>query len=131
MATGLENLNIYQLAKELELKIHAGTSKFPSDERYRSVDQLRRSSAAVSNNIAEAYHKQSLIQKTHILRDIAISEAEETKRNMERPIGKGFISKTDGEKFAASYTALIKQIYGYIRFLKGGAHQETNQLINK
>ena len=78
MATGLNNLKIYQLAKDLELKIHRITKNFPPEEKYRSVDQLNRSSAAVANNIAEAYNKRSTKEKIHILRDVAISEAEET-----------------------------------------------------
>lgn len=79
MATGLENLKIYQAAEELELKVHELTKNYPRDEKYRSIDQLRRSSAAVTNNIAEAYNKKSVKEKIHILRDIAKCEAEETK----------------------------------------------------
>lgn len=38
MATGLENLRIYKLAEDLEIKVHEITKKFPKDEIYRSVD---------------------------------------------------------------------------------------------
>lgn len=57
MATGLENLWIYKLAEDLEIKIHEVTKSFPSDEIFRSVDQLRRSSSSVSDNIARAIIK--------------------------------------------------------------------------
>ena len=60
MSTGLENLKIYQMAKSLELRIHKITEIFPFEEKYRSIDQLKRSSASVSNNIAESYYKNSL-----------------------------------------------------------------------
>ena len=53
MATGLENLNIYKLAAELKITVFHLTKKFPDDEKYRSIDQLRRSSSSVTNNIAE------------------------------------------------------------------------------
>lgn len=43
MATGLENLKIYAMAEALELDVHEITKSFPTDEKYRSVDQLRRS----------------------------------------------------------------------------------------
>lgn len=118
MATGLENLKIYQLARGLELEIHKITKGFPQDERWRSVDQLNRSAAAVSNNIAEAYHKQSIAQREHILRNIAIGEAEETRRNIERCSAKGFVTLSLAENIIARYTTLIKGIYGYVRFLK-------------
>jgi len=38
MATGLENLKIYQLAADLEVKVFELTKEFPADEKYRSVD---------------------------------------------------------------------------------------------
>ena len=83
MATGLENLWTYKLAEDLEIEVHEITKKFPRDEIYRSIDQLRRSSASVSNNIAESYHKGSIKEKTRFL-NIAKGEAEETKRNIGR-----------------------------------------------
>ena len=60
MATGLQNLKIYQIACELGIKVYSLTKTFPDDEKFRSVDQLRRSSSSVTNNIAEAYNKSSL-----------------------------------------------------------------------
>jgi len=118
MATGLENLKIYQIAKNLELRVYEITKQFPSDEKYRSVDQLRRSSSAVTNNIAEAYNKKSVKEKTHILRDISISEAEETESNVLRSADKRFLSKNNADEIATGYIELKKAIYGYIKFLK-------------
>jgi four helix bundle protein len=74
MATGLENLWIYKLAEDLEVEIHEITKKFPKDEIFRSVDQLRRSSSSTSDNIAESYHKATVKEKTRFL-SIAKGEA--------------------------------------------------------
>lgn len=115
MATGLDNLKIYKMAEELELKVFQLTKTFPQDEKYRSTDQLRRSSSSVTNNIAEAYNKHSVKEKIRILRDIAKSEAEETKSNLNVCFKKGF--HNEGE-IVDMYTELIKAISGYIRFLK-------------
>jgi four helix bundle protein len=115
MATGLENLKIYTMAAELELRVHSLTAKFPTDEKYRSVDQLRRSSASVSNNIAESYHKRTFKEKLRILHDIAKGEAEETKRNLDMCLKKEF--HNDGE-IVSLYTELLKAISGYIKFLR-------------
>ena len=118
MATGLENLRIYQIAKKLEIEVYEITKNFPRDEKFRSVDQLRRSSSAVTNNIAEAYNKQSLKDKIHILRDTAISEAEETRSNLLRCGEKEFSNYDTLVDIAERYTGLMKAINGYIRFLK-------------
>ena len=115
MATGLENLKIYQIAAELEIKTFHLTNLFPKEEKYRSVDQLRRSSSSVTNNIAESYNKRSTKEKVRILHDIAKSEAEETKRNLEVCLKKKF---HDDKEIIDKYTELLKAISGYIRFLK-------------
>ncbi len=117
MATGLENLKIYKMAEDLEIEVHKMTADFPKDEKFRSVVQLRRSSAAVSNNIAEGYNRYSYQEKIHFI-IIAKSEAEETKRNILRSAKKGFIEDNLAEKIAEKYTDLIKAVSGYVRFLK-------------
>ena len=130
MATGLENLKIYQLAEKLEIEVYKMTSIFPQDEKYRSIDQLRRSSSSVSNNIAESYNKYSIKEKTHILNDIAKSEAEETKRNIIRSIKKGLVKEKIALLIANKYTELIKAISGYVRFLREQQNKRRQKLTN-
>ena len=72
------------MAEELEIDVHKLTKEFPVDEKYRSVDQLRRSSSSVTNNIAEAYRKQTVKEQTHILRSTVCCEIEETRTNLIR-----------------------------------------------
>ena len=117
MATGLENLWIYKLAEDLEIKIHEVTKKFPKDEIYRSIDQLRRSSASVANNIAESYHKPSIKEKERFL-TISKGEAEETKRNILKSARKKFITDDVANEISEQYTTLLKGTNAYIRFLK-------------
>ena len=123
MATGLENLKIYQLAADLEVTVHEIIRRFPNDERFRSVDQLSRSSSSVTNNIAEAYHKRSLKEKIRILNDIVKGEAEGTKRNLDVCSRKGFHSNTE---ISAKYTDLLKMVSGYIRFLRAQTNKPQN-----
>ncbi len=116
MATGLDNLWIYKLAEDLEIKVHEVLKKFPVEEKYRSIDQIKRSSASVSNNIAESYHKRSFKDKDRSL-TIAKGELEETKRNILRSSRKKFLPESEAKEIADKYTVLLKGINGYIRFL--------------
>lgn len=118
MATGLENFKIYLLAEELELEIYEITKDFPKDEKYRSVDQLRRSSSSVTNNIAELYNRYSYKERIRGCY-IAKGEAEETKRNIIRCSKKGLIVNVIAIRVVNKYTLLLKLISGYINFLKG------------
>lgn len=115
MATGLDNLKIYQLTSQLELSVFDLLKSFPPDEKYRSIDQLKRSSSSVTNNIAEAYHKRSLKEKVRVLNDIVKGEAEETKRNLEMCLKKNFHANSS---IIDKYTELLKMVSGYITFLK-------------
>lgn len=115
MATGLENLKIYTRAKQLELEVVKLVGRFPIDERFRSVDQLLRSSSSVTNNIAEAYHKQSVKEKIRVVNDIAKCEAEETRSNLQTCFEKGYHKNA---ALAEEYIELLKMISGYVTFLR-------------
>ena len=130
MATGLDNLRIYKLAEDLEIEVHEITKRFPKDEIFRSVDQLRRSSSSVANNIAESYHKTTLKEKTRFL-NIAKGEAEETKRGMIKSARKKFIPEIDAKEIAEKYTVLLKSTNAFIRYLNENEQQmQMNQKTN-
>lgn len=118
MPKGIESLIIYRMAEELEIAVHELTKTFPSDERYRSVDQLRRSSSSVTNNIAEMYNQRSPANRIRILNDLCRGEAEETRTNLIRSARKGFCATEQAEQIAARYTELMKAISGFVRYLK-------------
>ena len=116
MATGLENLWVYKLAEELEIEVHQLTKRFPRDELYRSVDQIRRSSSSVANNIAESYHKTTEKEKIRFI-DIAKGETEETKRNLAKSVRKGLIDAATTFPIIDRYIILLKGLTAYSKFL--------------
>ena len=90
---------------------------FPKEEKYRQIDQMKRSSASVCDNIAEGYGKfsfQSKIQSFYVAR----GEAMEIKNQLERSINKKFVTKNKAENLIKGYTELIKGINGYINYLR-------------
>lgn len=117
MDVGINNLKIYKLAERLEIFLYKVTKTFPLEEKYRSIDQIKRSSSSVVNNIAEAYGRYSYGVKIHHLY-IARGEAEETKSGVERAYKKEFISKNMSDFISDKYVELIKGISAYINFLK-------------
>jgi four helix bundle protein len=54
---GHRDLIVYQKAFALAMKIFQITKKFPKEETYSLVNQIRRSSRSVCSSIAEAYRK--------------------------------------------------------------------------
>ncbi len=61
MATGFDNLIVYQRAFELAMKIFVESKNFPKEEKYSLIDQMRRSSRSVCANLAEAYRKRKYL----------------------------------------------------------------------
>ncbi len=51
------DLEVYQKAFALAMKIFQITKTFPAEERYALTDQIRRSSRAVCSNLAESWRK--------------------------------------------------------------------------
>src|SRR3990172_686179 len=52
-----KDLTVYQLAYKLAMEIFEITGKFPKEETYSLVNQIRRSSRSVPINIREGYAK--------------------------------------------------------------------------
>jgi four helix bundle protein len=117
MKKGIEDFKIYKLAERLELFIYKVTEKFPEEEKYLSINQLRRSASSVTNNISESYHRFSYGDKINRVY-IARGEAGETRDGMARAHKKGFVSQKISEFVSEKYTELIKGINGYLKYLR-------------
>jgi four helix bundle protein len=117
MGKGIENFKVYRMALRLELFVCRVVEIFPQEERFRSVDQLKRSASSVTDNISESYHRFSYGDKINRIY-IARGEAGETRDGIAKAHKKGFVSKTISEFTYLKYTELIKAINGYINYLK-------------
>ncbi|MBW1735800.1 MAG: four helix bundle protein [Deltaproteobacteria bacterium] len=54
---GYQDLNVYSGAYQLALEIHEVTKRYPKEEKYPLIDQIRRSSRSIPANLAEAWKK--------------------------------------------------------------------------
>ncbi len=79
----VRDLDVYRLAFTAAMEIFELTKRFPSDERYSLVDQMRRSSRAVCSNLAEGWRKRRY--KAHFISKLsdAGQEAAETQTWLE------------------------------------------------
>lgn len=122
MADGIEKLKIYKMAERIEIFLHKLTRKFPEDEKYRMIDQIRRASSAVSSNIAESYGRYSYKEKIRYMH-IARGESYETRQLIIRSCKKEYIKEETCNFIEGKITELIKGINGYVRYLR---KQQTN-----
>ncbi len=59
------DLNTWKEAHKLVLEIYKLTEKFPKEERYSLIDQMRRASISITSNIAEGFSRNSYNEKIH------------------------------------------------------------------
>jgi four helix bundle protein len=59
MLKNYKELNVWQKAYQLCVKIYKTTKRFPKEEIYGLTSQLRRSAVSVPSNIAEGYGRQT------------------------------------------------------------------------
>jgi four helix bundle protein len=52
-----KDLRVYQNGMDAAMKIFHLTKRFPPEEKYSMVDQIRRSSRSVCTNLSEAWRK--------------------------------------------------------------------------
>ncbi|WP_394342635.1 four helix bundle protein [Tenacibaculum lutimaris] len=85
------------------------TSKFPEDEKYGLVSQLRRASVSISSNIAEGCSRTSNKDFSRFL-VIALGSCYEVETQLLLSYDLGFISKTDLENYTETLMSVVKMM---------------------
>jgi len=88
-----KDLLAYKKGFQLAMKIYETTKKFPSDEKYSLIDQIRRSSRSVCANIGEGYRKR--MYPAHFISKLSDADMENTETQVwiEFSIACGYISE--------------------------------------
>jgi four helix bundle protein len=105
-----KELRVYQAAIDAAMRIFELTKRFPTEERYSMVDQMRRSLRSVCSNIGEAWRKRRY--PAHFVSELSDSEgeAEETRVWLELAFRCNYISKTEATELDQTYDAIIAQL---------------------
>jgi len=108
------DLDVYQRAFELAMRIFEETKAFPIEERYSLTDQIRKSSRSVCTNLAEAWRKRryeaSFVSK---LSD-AEAEAAETQVWTDFSVQCGYLKKEVGKELSDAYDNILGKIVSLI-----------------
>ena len=105
-----KELRVYQAAIEAAMKIYVITKRFPPEEKYSMVDQIRRCSRSVCANIGEAWRKR--IYPAHFVSKLSDSEAEaeETRVWLELAFRCGYMSKAETDELDDVYDKILGQL---------------------
>jgi four helix bundle protein len=105
-----KELRVYQGAIEAAMRIFEITKRFPPEERFSMVDQMRRSSRSVCSNIGEAWRKRRY--PAHFSSKLSDSEGEgeETRVWLDLALRCGYISQSEANELDLAYDGILGQL---------------------
>ena len=105
-----KDLRVYQAAIEAAMRVFELTKRFPAEEKFSMVDQMRRSSRSVCANIGEAWRKRRY--PAHFKSKLSDSEgeAEETRVWTDLALRCGYLSKSEANEIDTTYDAILGQL---------------------
>ena len=104
------DLEVYQTAFDLAMKIFQKSKSFPKGERFSLTDQVRRSSRSVSANLAEAWRERRY--QASFVSKLSDAEAEgaETQVWLEFAVQCGYLEAEAGHELSVSYDNILGKI---------------------
>ncbi|MBA3757289.1 four helix bundle protein [Candidatus Saccharibacteria bacterium] len=117
-----EQLIAWQKAQDLAVLSHNLTKKFPGDERFSLISQLRRASNSVSANIAEGFGRRTSKDKVQFY-TIAYGSLLEVKNYLYLAEKLGYLTKKDMIESLNLVTDTQKLINALMRSIK--QHAQT------
>lgn len=92
--SGFENLSVWQKSMLLALQVYSLCKKFPKDETYGIVSQIRRAAISIPSNIAEGAERNSKKEFVQFL-SIAKGSCSELKTQIILSYKVGYIEEKD------------------------------------
>jgi four helix bundle protein len=111
-----KELKIWQKSRILAKNVFILTKKFPKDERFEMVSQIRKSVISIVSNIAEGSGRNSDKEFRRFL-DIALSSAYELETQIIISFDLEYINKGEFSTLSADIQEVQKMIYGFRRSL--------------
>jgi four helix bundle protein len=122
-----KNLEIWQVAKELSIKIHEMTFKLPKFEQFEEAQQIRRSSKSVRSNIVEGYGRRAYKQEYIRFLIMAQASNDETIDHLEMLMETKTLSDVDlYNDFHARLEVLGRKINNFIKAVERQHNTSTS-----
>ena len=122
MEKGFEGLKVWQLGRKFRRKIYEISRKFPKEEIYCLVQQIRRAAISITANIAEGYgryHYQENIQFCRISR----GSINEVLDHLYTALDEKYVFNKEFQQLYSQGREVEKVLNGYIGYL----HRRLNE----
>jgi len=116
MIKSYQDLDVWKIGMEVAKTIYSLTAKFPSDERFGLVSQIRRAAVSIPSNIAEGHARKSRIEFRQFI-FIALGSLAELETQLLLSNKLDFISKEEIEGIMLQLNTLGKMLRGLSKSL--------------
>ena len=110
-----EDLEIWQIAKKLSLKVFKLTETGPVSKDFRFRDQIRSSAGSVMDNIAEGFERSGQFELVNFL-SISKGSPSEVRSQLHRGIDQNYFSEETTD-LIKEYEQLASKISGFMKYL--------------
>jgi len=110
-----EDLEIWQIAKKLSLRVFMLTETGPASKDFRFRDQIRSSAGSVMDNIAEGFERSGQFELVNFL-SISKGSSGEVRSQLHRGIDQNYFAESATE-LIKEYEKLASKISGFIKYL--------------
>ncbi|MCX7940991.1 MAG: four helix bundle protein [Endomicrobia bacterium] len=117
MIKSFKDLNVWQKAHRLVLDIYQLTNKFPKEEKFGLVSQIRRAAVSVVANIAEGFRKRSNKEKVNFY-TYSQSSLDEVEYYIILCRDLNFITEDEKQKIDKEIQEIASMLGGLIKIIK-------------
>lgn len=121
-----EDLEVWKKGREVRLFVQAAVKKFPADEKFALILQIRKSSRSITNNIAEGYGRFFYQENIQFCR-ISRGSLTETLDHLIIAFDEKYINQAELNEFRVLHDDCLKLLNGYIGYLQKAKTGSTNQ----
>lgn len=106
------DLQVWQKAHQMVLQIYKIAQKFPKEEKFGMVSQLRKSASSIPTNIVEGHKRRGRKEYLYFL-NTADGSLEETKYHLILARDLGYISDQEFEKICDACDEIGRMLSGF------------------
>ena len=115
------NLDAWRKSHEVVLEVYKITKKFPKDEQFGLISQMRRAAVSITSNIAEGFSRSTYQDKAHFY-IMAHGSLTELQNQLLIARDVNYLEKEKFNQIAEYSTISHKLITGLIKSTKGKIH---------
>jgi four helix bundle protein len=115
--TDFRELQVWQKAHALTLKVYHAAKKFPREEQYELARQIRRAAASAAANLAEGCGRSTDADLARFA-DISLGSASETEYHLILSRDLGFLEKDVFTELTSDVVEVKRMLTAYIQYLR-------------